>query len=162
MKPEYKWVVAGALAVILIVIYGSTVWQVIKLISQTCGAKGCEPGSVKIDDWSRRVLTGVGSINAGVVTVVLGIAQPAPLNAILRPQGMSVPKAKLLSILTTLYILVWIGVGLATFFFGAQKYPDANSTITDMGYAWFATACLAVAAFFGIDNKDLTRKPESE
>ena len=56
-----------------------------------------------------------------------------------------------LKVVTGVYLLVWVLIGLATFVVGAMWYPGVLQPLTDVGLAWLGLAVAAAYAYFGIN-----------
>jgi hypothetical protein len=48
------------------------------------------------------------------------------------------------------YLGIWIIVGLGALVIGVMVYPEANSTLNNIGTTWLGTAVAAGYSYFGI------------
>lgn len=101
-----------------------------------------------------QTLSMIGGLVSALVISELAVTEPgtAPAARMLDP-GSSITVKWIVSVLTSVYLLVWIIAGLAAFFVGYLKHPNLLPALTNLGQAWFGLAVAAGYAYFGIKQK---------
>jgi len=146
-----KLVFGGVIAVILLGLYTYAVEfaiQVVRCISTT----GCSQfTSSSFTGGFATTMTTVGGLVSALVIAELAITQPgeAPVARALGATA-SARVTGTLKIVTGIYLLVWVLVGLAAYLFGAMWYPDKLTPLTDLGQSWLGLAVASAYAYFGI------------
>ena len=60
---------------------------------------------------------------------------------------------RLMTILTIVYLVTWILMGVFSLYVGALNHPDINPHVTDFGMIWLGLAVSAAYAYFQINQK---------
>jgi hypothetical protein len=146
-----KLVFGGLIAVILLGLYTYSVEfaiQVVRCISTT----GCSQLTLSsFTDGFGTTMTTVGGLVSALVIAELAITQPgeAPVARALGASA-SARATGTLKIVTGIYLLVWVVVGLTAYLFGAMWYPGKLAPLTDLGQSWLGLAVASAYAYFGI------------
>jgi hypothetical protein len=93
----------------------------------------------------------VGGLVSALVIAELAITRPgdAPMARSLAED--STPGARsALKLVTGLYLLTWVLIGLWAYLVGVMWYPSVVAQLTDVGQAWLGLAVAAAYAYFGI------------
>lgn len=105
-------------------------------------------------------LTTVGGLVSALVIAELAISKPGdpPAVRVLSAGGpnASPPSAssiRAVSWIGSIYVLVWVLLGLAAYVVGAMLHPDKVQALTDFGQAWLGLAVAAGYAFFGVNRQ---------
>jgi hypothetical protein len=95
-------------------------------------------------------LTTIAGLVSALVIAELAITQPgkSPVARALAPSASSTATS-VLTVVTLVYIAVWVLVGLGTFLV-SLKHPDEVPALTDLGKSWFGLAIAAAYAYWGI------------
>lgn len=146
-----KMFFGGLIAVILLGLYVYAVSFAISVVN-CIGTVGCtQLTSASFTDGFVTTMTTVGSLVSALVISELAITKPgdAPLARVFLT--VSTPKATgALKVVTGIYLLVWVFVGLAAYVTGAMWHPGKLQPLTDVGQAWLGLAVAAAYAYFGI------------
>jgi hypothetical protein len=148
-----KLVFGGLIAVILLGLYAYTVLFGISVV--TCiSTQGCTAlTAASFTGGFASTMTTVGGLVSALVIAELAITKPgeAPVARALDPAASS-RVTNSLKIITGLYLLVWVALGLAAYVVGAMWHPGALEPLTDGGQTWLGLAVAAGYAYFGIDR----------
>lgn len=140
----------GTIAVILLGIYIHLIrvgWLVVDCLT-TAGCRTYD--AAHFNDGMAQVLAIVGGLVSALVIAELAVTRPgeAPGGRVLAEDATG--RAKLiLKAVSAVYVLVWIGAGLAAFFIGLY-HPKVLPPITSLGQAWLGLAVASSYAYFGI------------
>lgn len=98
-------------------------------------------------------MTTVGGLVSALVIAELAITKPgeAPVARALQPSS-STRATNALRVITGIYLLVWVGLGLTAYVVGTMWYPGALQPLTDLGQAWLGLVVAAGYAYFGINH----------
>ncbi len=160
---NFKIVFGGVIGFILLLLYSGTVaYMIFKIVN--CDASQCKKD---FGEGIIYVVTTVGGLVSALVISKLTITKPGDNPAVvLMTEAVDedgITKTSLLATsLTLLYIIVWIFTGLIALILGVMIYPDANSTISDLGTSWLGLAVAASYAYFGISPKSSPDSGENE
>lgn len=103
------------------------------------------------------VLTLVGGLVSALVVAELAATKRGenPATRGLDAKASSGVK-HLVTVLTGLYLLVWLVAGLSAFVVGFMQHPGVLQPLTDLGQAWLGLAIATVYAYFGINPSETT------
>ena len=141
----------GLIAVILLGLYVYAVKFAIAVVS-CISTTGCSTlSATSFTDGFASAMTTIGGLVSALVIAELAITKPgeAPVSRALDATA-STTKIGLLKAVTTIYLLVWVLVGLSAYVVGAMWYPGKLQPLTDLGQAWLGLAVAAAYAYFGI------------
>ncbi len=144
-----KALFGGLISVILLSLYVHLVYVAIKVVR--CVAPLCtEYPSTFFSDGMAQALAVIGGLVSALVVAVLAITVPgeAPVKRMLAPQT-SRNAVRAVSIVASVYVLIWIGVGLTAFIVGLY-HPNEVPELTTFGQAWLGLAISAAYAYFGL------------
>jgi len=136
----------GLIAIILLIIYSFTLGHMIVKVISWDSANGILVFNNNII-W---VVNVVGGLVAGVIIANLALSKPgetpiSQVREISRQYGQ-----KLLKTVIWSYIAVWLLIGTAAFLIGVILFPDANSTLNEIGKYWLGILLGSAYAWFGI------------
>lgn len=147
-----KGLFGGLVAITLLGLYVYAVYMAINGVETCVLTQGCTavpPGN--FTDGMALVMSSIGGIVSALVIAELAVTQPGK-----QPIGMSFTadlaalSPKFVKIVTAVYLLVWLGVGLWAFIIGVMQYPKLLEPLTNLGLAWLGLAVSAVYAYLGI------------
>jgi hypothetical protein len=147
-----KQLFGGLIAIILLGLYVYTVLFAILAASCTAAA-----GCAQFTDGFTNTMTTVSGLVSALVIAELAITNPGDSPAAramgVRPADLAAFPAAgqlVLKVVTIVYVLVWVFVGLAAYVVGAMWYPAKLQPLTDLGQAWIGLAVPAAYAYLGI------------
>jgi hypothetical protein len=142
----------GLIAVILHCLYVYAVQFAINVVN-CLATSGCSQlTAASFTDGFAYVLTTVGGLVSALVIVELAMTKSgeAPVRRWLGANAS--PRATwFLKVVTGVYLLVWVFVGLQAFVVGAMWHPGQLQPLTDLGKVWLGLAVAAAYAYFGIN-----------
>ncbi|MER9490827.1 hypothetical protein NKI86_03225 [Mesorhizobium sp. M0320] len=141
----------SVIAVILLCLFSFSVLYMISTVVENCrDLPVCAPTSPLFGDGFKYVVTTVGGLVSALVIAHLTVAEPGNAPTI----GSFAPETKMAVYATNtvvvLYLLAWIATGLAALVVGVMLFPNASSTLSDIGSTWLGLAVSAAYAYFGI------------
>jgi hypothetical protein len=140
----------GLISVVLLGIYVHLV-RVAVMVVHCVASTGCTdyPASY-FNEGMAQALSVIGGLVSALVIAELAVAKPgeAPARRALA-QDASIRLVRTVSIVATIYVLVWIGVGLTAFLVGLY-HPKAVPALTTLGQAWLGLAVSSAYAYFGL------------
>jgi hypothetical protein len=147
-----KLLFSGAIALILLGLYEYGVYEGIRVAS-CVGSPGCT--AYNADAFTlgyAHALSGIGGLIAALVIAELAVTKPgeAPAGRVF---GANDPNSKLswtITVVTSLYMLVWLITGVAAYVVGTMWYPKALQPLTDLGQSWLGIAVAAGYSYFNI------------
>jgi hypothetical protein len=144
----------AGLALALLAIYTTAAMVMILAILEACpDTPDCATLSDRFGHGYIYVLTTVGGLVSALVVGQLGAAHPGELPGAAQRAGQSRLRRIASGTVIAIYLIVWAGVGFASLIVGVMLYPDAISTVSDMGTVWLGLAVSAGYAYFGIDTQ---------
>jgi hypothetical protein len=151
MNKPFVIIFGGAIAFILLSLYAVTVGYMIQEIV-SCTDPSCKK---EFSEGMIYVVTTVGGLVSALVISKLAITKPGENPAIISMTESADGSGektvnKPATIMAFLYLMVWILTGFAALIIGVMVYPDANSTISDIGTTWLGLAVAAGYTYFGI------------
>jgi hypothetical protein len=140
----------GLISVVLLGVYVHLVCIAIKVV-YCLAATGCTKyPATYFNEGMAQALSVIGGLVSALVIAELAIAKPGEAPARRRLAKDASPLAvRTLSIVSTFYVLVWIGVGLTAFLVGLY-HPKEVPPLTTLGQAWLGLAVSAAYAYFGL------------
>ena len=132
-----KEVVSGAIAVLLLALYGYSIWSVCSSPRTT------PPGPIDM------VLSLVGALVSALVIAVLAITPPSgyPGRALATSMGPSATVA--VQVVVGAYLVVWGVCGIALVITWL-RVPDATPSLAAAAKSWLGLAIAAAYAFLGL------------
>jgi hypothetical protein len=149
MKPLF----GGLIAVILLGLYEYAVYEAVRVV-MCLGTSGCT--TYNADDFTlgfSHAMSLVGGLVSALVIAELAVTKPgeAPVARSISNLHATSPRlSSTLSVVTVLYLLVWVVTGLAAYVIGTMLYPGKLQPLTDLGESWFGLAVAAAYSYFGI------------
>jgi len=146
-----KAVFGGTIATILLGIYLHLVRSGY-LVIDCVATPGCtNHASTDFNDGMAQALSIVGGLVSALVIAELAATKPGQAPAARALASDASERSKLiLKWVSAVYVLAWIGAGLAAFFIGLE-HPKVLPPITNLGQAWLGLAVASAYAYFGID-----------
>lgn len=148
MNSPMVGIFGSVIAVVLLLLVSVSIFYMASEVMTLCANAGpCKPS---FSDGLIYVVTTVGGLVSALVIAQLSVTEPGSAPSI----GGFEPSSSV-GILTTntviaLYLLGWIATGLTALIVGVMLYPDASSTLSDIGTTWLGLAVSAAYAYFGI------------
>ena len=147
-----KLLFGGLIAVILLCLYEYTVYEAIMVV--TCVAKpGCTQFTAA--DFTlgfAHAMNLIGGLVSALVIAELAITQPgqSPVARAVGGASAGPGLSWTLTIVTSLYLLVWVATGLSAYVVGTMWWPGKLQPLTDLGQGWLGLAVAAAYSYFGI------------
>jgi hypothetical protein len=147
-----KAIFGGVIAIILLGLYAYSV--IVAILIVACEhSDGC--ASYNKDMFTsgfQTTISLVGGLVSALVIAELAVTPSgkAPSAKILA-NNYSKKVSTILKILTGLYLIIWLGLGLTSFIIGVMKYPDYLPDLTTLGRSWLGLAVASAYAYFGIN-----------
>jgi len=150
----------AAIALVLLVLYAGTFFYIISVVNCDLDA-ACKANNTRtVTNGMVFVVTTVGGLVSALVVAQLAVTQPGenPMNMYLSIDASERMK-KSANIIGVVYLMVWVVTGLAALIFGVMLYPEANTTLSDVGTTWLGLAVAASYSYFGIQPQGKTPTP---
>ena len=145
-----KLVFGGIISVILLGLYLRLIWFAIQVVdcTTTIGCVALRPAN--FNEGMAQALSVIGGLISALVIAELAVTAKgrAPLTRILSDDASTLA-VRTTAIVSTLYILAWIGAGMSAFVVGLY-HPDTLRALTTHGQAWLGLAVSASYAYFGL------------
>jgi hypothetical protein len=145
---DMKLLFGGAISLILLGLYGYALTEAVRL--------ALLPGQVPLKAGFAFTISTVGGLVSALVIAELAIAKPGepPVVRALEASAGGTPPSettkRAVGIVSTLYVLAWILLGLLAFVVGAMLQADKVPALTDFGRSWLGLAVAAGYSYFGI------------
>ncbi len=141
--------VAGAIAIVLLVLYTFTLLVIIYDV--VCTATQVCTSAIPVTSGMVFVLTTVGGLVSALVITQLAVTRPGehPVTRFI-PNDASDSLKQTATSVGTVYLFVWMLGGLAAVVVGVMLFPDFNRTLNDFGTTWLGIAVVAGYSYFGI------------
>jgi hypothetical protein len=149
-----KLAFGGVISLILLGLYVYSIWLAIVVV-ECVSSPGCTTHPVNsFTEGMVQALTLIGGLVSALVIAELAITAPGqvPMARALDSSSSSV-KQTTLKVVTGLYLLAWLGSGLAAYVVGQMLHPKVLQPLTDLGQSWLGLAVAAGYAYFGIRPK---------
>jgi hypothetical protein len=145
----FPLVFGGAVAIVLLLLYAITVFYIV--FATVCDADQTCPNTHMVTDGTILVFTTVGGLVSALVISHLATARPGeiPISRFVPADATDRFKTTV-SIISVLYIIVWMIAGLAALIVGVMLFPDRNKTLSDAATTWLGLAIAAGYSYFGI------------
>ena len=149
MNQKIREIIGSLISIGILILYAAVLWGILNLVKDW---KIDDP-EIPIAGGKLLILTGIGGLVSAVVIATLGISKSGGA-----PTGLVQKLSKdfdeiLMTIVTIVYIAVWFILGCFIVYYGVIKFPDASSTINELGQAWIGLAVGAAYAYIGINTK---------
>jgi len=148
-----KLIFGGVVAVILLGLYAYAVLLAISVVV-CANASGCSaPTMASFTAGFAGTMTTVGGLVSALVIAELAVTKPgeAPMARVI-DAAASVGAINALKVVTGIYLLVWVALGVSAYVVGVMQHPDTLKPLTDLGQSWLGLAVAAAYAYFGIDQ----------
>jgi hypothetical protein len=147
-----KAVFGGVIAVILLGLYIYAVWAGIGVVN-CASTNGCT--ELKVSDFTDGfglALSTIGGLVSALVIAELAITKPGePPGARALAPNPSDTARSVLTVVSAIYVIAWLGTGLLAFVIGVMQHPNVLVPLTDLGKAWLGLAVAAGYAYFGLN-----------
>lgn len=146
-----KLLFGGFIAVILLVLYEYAVFEAIRVV-QCISTAGCTQYTADMfTPGYSHAMSLVGGLVSALVIAELAVTKPGEAPVARAIGGDASPGLSwTLSIVTLIYLLVWVIAGVAAYVVGTMWYPGKLQPLTDLGQSWLGLAVAAAYAYFGI------------
>jgi hypothetical protein len=149
MKPLF----GGFIAIILLCLFEYTVYEAI-VVAKCVATTGCTTHTAAdFTPGFAHAMNLIGGLVSALVIAELAVTEPgsSPVGRAIVSVTVARPTlAQIASIITVLYLLVWVFTGLAAYVVGTMWWPQALQPLTDLGQGWLGLAVAAAYAYFGI------------
>src|SRR5205814_827191 len=126
----------GLVTFVLLLLYMFAVWREISIVN-CITTQGClGPTLADFNDTFANITTGVGGLVSAVVITALANTRPGdpghtPATRLLAIPADGPGRERAITVLTAIYLLVWLLTGLAALVFGGMLYPGKLQLLTD-------------------------------
>lgn len=140
----------GLISVVLLGIYVHLVRVAVKVVYCVSSIGCTEYPETYFNEGMAQALSVIGGLVSALVIAELAVAKAgeAPVRRALA-KNASALAVRTVSIVSTFYVLVWIGAGLTAFMVGLY-HPKEVPPLTTLGQAWLGLAVSAAYAYFGL------------
>lgn len=156
MQNKISFILGGSIALILLGLYVFTLGKMGFSVLEHCkGVETCEvDGYVGPSTLFNYIATTIGGLISALVIAHLGASRAGGNGdglMLLTTEDGKLPR--LMTILTIVYLVTWIVMGVFSLYVGALNHPDINPHVTDFGMIWLGLAVSAAYAYFQINQK---------
>jgi len=149
---DMKLLFGGFIAIILLLLYEYAVYEALAVVM--CVSKsGCTQYTVdSFTPGFSHAMSLIGGLVSALVIAELAVTKPgeAPVARALGGAAASPTLSWTLTIVTAIYLMVWVLGGLAAYVIGTMWYPGKLQPLTDLGQSWLGLAVAAAYSYFGI------------
>lgn len=158
MRGGIPFFFGGLIAVILLMLFGWSVYEMIQEVLAHCRdvsgelTDDCQPPAAPlVREGTIYVVTTVGGLVSALVIAVLSVTRPggAPELAGFSPAGKWM--RRLTNSVISLYLILWLIAGLSALLYGVMWFPGVLPTLSDIGTTWLGLAISATYAYFGLN-----------
>ncbi len=144
----------GLISVVLLGVYVHLV-RIATKVAYCVASTGCtDYPATYFNDGMAQALSVIGGLVSALVIAELAISKPGEAPATRTLAKDASPWAvRTVSVVSILYVLVWIGAGLTAFLTGLY-HPKEVPPLTTLGQAWVGLAVSSAYAYFGIRPAD--------
>ncbi len=147
-----KLLFGGFIAVILLILYEYSVYQGIMVV-MCLSTLGCT--QYTMDSFTpgfSHAMSLIGGLVSALVIAELAVTKPgeAPVARAIGGESAGATLNWTLTIVTMIYLVVWVIAGVAAYVVGTMWYPGKLQPLTDLGQSWFGLAVAAAYSYFGI------------
>ena len=147
-----KLLFGGFIAVILLILYEYAVYQAIVVV-MCLDTPGCTRYTA--DSFSpgfAHAMSLIGGLVSALVIAELAVTKPGEAPVARAIGGLNAGAALnwTLTIVTMIYLVVWVLAGLAAYVVGTMWYAGKLQPLTDLGQSWLGLAVAAAYSYFGI------------
>lgn len=140
----------GAIALILLGLHVYLVFYGVSIVRCISGGGACS--AADFNQAMAAALATIGGLVSALVIAELSITKPGEPPAARVMSASSSPGAtRILTIVTSFYLAVWLATGLAAFVIGSLQHPEVLQSLTDLGQSWLGIAVAAAYAYLGVD-----------
>jgi len=146
-----KLLFGGFIAVILLILYEYSVYEGIRVV-MCLDTSGCTQYTAdSFTPGFSHAMSLIGGLVSALVIAELAATKPGEA-PVARAIGGSanVTLSWTLTIVTMIYLVVWVIAGLAAYVIGTMWYPGKLQPLTDLGQSWLGLAVAAAYSYFGI------------
>ncbi|MFZ0422526.1 MAG: hypothetical protein WAL80_06585 [Xanthobacteraceae bacterium] len=147
-----KLLFGGLIAIILLGLYEYSVYEAVMVVNCIVTTGCTEYNAADFSKEFSHALNGIGGLVSALVIAELAMTEPgkAPVSRAIGSAGAYSKLSWTITIVTTLYLLVWVVTGVVAYVVGTMWYPDVLHPLTDLGQSWLGLAVAAAYAYFGI------------
>lgn len=147
-----KLLFGGAIAVILLILYEYAVYEALAVVMCE-NTSGCTRYTT--DSFTQgfaHAMSLIGGLVSALVIAELAVTKPgeAPVARAIGGASAGPTLSWTLTIVTAVYLAVWVIAGLAAYVVGTMWYPGKLQPLTDLGQSWLGLAVAAAYSYFGI------------
>lgn len=149
-----KALFSGLVALILLGLYVYSIDTAIHA-AQCLSEPNCQAYTKDLNEGVVTVLSLVGGLVSALVVAELAVTQPGkPPAARLLAPNPSDRARQILTVVSILYVVVWLVFGLRAFIVGSFQHPNVVPALTAAGKSWLGLAVASAYSFFGITPPD--------
>ena len=146
----FRLLFSGLVALILLGFYVYSI--VIGILAAQClSAPGCQGYTKDLGEGVVTVLSLVGGLVSALVVAELAVTEPGqrPAARLLAADATKTTKTAL-TVITAIYVLVWVICGVLSLIVGYLQHPDVVPALTSAAKSWLGLAVAAAYSYFGI------------
>ena len=147
-----KLLFGGSIAVILLILYEYSVYEAVMVV-MCLDTPGCTQYTAdSFTPGFSHAMSLIGGLVSAMVIAELAVTNPgeAPMARALGGASIDAKLSWILTIVTIIYLVVWVIAGLAAYVVGTMWYPNKLHPLTDLGQSWLGLAVAAAYSYFGI------------
>ena len=149
MQKSFKVYFGAVIVFILLALYATTLVYMIKEVREQ--GKADPTQAHEFPAGRVAVVTTIGGLVSALVVSRLAITEPGDFPRIMPfTKSSDREQSWLVTVLSALYLGVWLIVGLAALVVGLMMYPEVNQTVSDIGTTWLGLMVASGYAWFGI------------
>ncbi len=147
-----KLLFGGFIAVILLILYEYAVYEAVMVV-MCVSTSGCSQYTAdSFTPGFSHAMSLIGGLVSALVIAELAVTKPgeAPVARAIGGAAAGPTLSWTLTIVTAIYLVVWVIAGLAAYVIGTMWYPGKLQPLTDLGQSWLGLAVAAAYSYFGI------------
>jgi hypothetical protein len=147
-----KLLFGGFIAIILLILYEYSVYEGLMVV-MCLNTSGCSQYTAdSFTPGFSHAMSLIGGLVSALVIAELAVTKPgeAPVARAIGGASADTKLSWTLTIVTMIYLVVWVLAGLAAYVVGTMWYPGKLQPLTDLGQSWLGLAVAAAYSYFGI------------
>jgi hypothetical protein len=149
---DMKLLFGGFIAIILLILYEYSVYEGLLVVMCLSTSACTQYTADSFTPGFSHAMSLIGGLVAALVIAELAVTKPgeAPVARTIGGTSDNATLSWTLTIVTAVYLVVWVLAGLAAYVVGTMWYPGKLQPLTDLGQSWLGLAVAAAYSYFGI------------
>jgi hypothetical protein len=144
-----RLIFGGLIAVVLLGFYVYAV--VVAIMAVLCLVQpGCQVYTKDLNEGVITVLNLVGGLVSALVVAELAVTEPGKAPGASLAIDIPATSKKVVAVIATLYILVWVLCGVASLVIGYLQHPNVVPALTASAKSWLGLAVAAAYSYLGV------------